>query len=59
MKGGMEMRIIKQIIRSLRPAPKGRNVRNVRVKNLVYNMVEARQSEAAQEIDLMYRKQRA
>lgn len=52
------MRIIKQIIRSLRPAPKGRNVRNVRVKNLVYNMVEARQSEEAQNLDLMYRKAR-
>lgn len=33
------MRIIKNIIRSLKPKPK-----NVRVKNLVYDMTEARQS---------------
>ena len=48
------MRILKHIIRRLKPKPK-----NVRVKNLVYDMTEARQSPRAIEIDLMYRKERA
>lgn len=37
----------------------GRKPRNVRVRNLVYDMTESRQSPRAQEIDMMYRKERA
>ena len=32
--------------------------RNVRVKNLVFDMADYRQSPAARDIDLMYRKKR-
>lgn len=36
----------------------GRKPRNVRVRNLVYDMMESRQSPKAQELDLLYRKER-
>jgi hypothetical protein len=48
------MGILKYIIRKLTPAPK-----NIRVKNLVYDMAECRQSPRAIELDLMHRKERA
>lgn len=47
------MRMLKWIIRSLRPKPK-----NIRVRNLLYDMADARQSDKAKEIDLIYRKRR-
>lgn len=57
MKGGKEVNALKQLIMSL--FRRHRLARNVRIKNLVYDMTEARQSPRAIEIDLLHQKRKA